>query len=1071
MTPRKPSGRMPKAVAFCALALALPGLAAGEDIDLYTGAPVAGGKPNVLILMDDASAWSADVTIPAGSNCPSFLPTSKTKDADFMRCALYNAVTGIGNNPLLKGQINMGLMMYNQFSGGDFYFPGKTPAPGPLTLMDDSGISAFQGVVRDGITTQSGTNTNKADEIMQEAWAYYASQTGLSKAKYTSNLQNCQKSFVIFIANAVNNNGPKVANGDTDAYTALKSAGATSAQLAQITIPPPYNNSQKGNAYQQNWADEWARFMYQTDLSGQSSTNPQNIITYTITVTDNSNPDYDQFVKSMANNGGGKNFVVNINSTTALNDLVNDITQIFNEVQAVNSVFASVSLPISVNTQGTYLNQVYIGMFRPDGSGKPRWFGNLKQYQLGFDGDNNVQLEDAKGNAAINSSGTGFVSPNAISFWTADTSAANDGPFTFSGNSIVTNWPTNGFWVNAPAGVGQAFDAPDGEVVEKGGVGEMLRADNLSDQKNRTVYTCTTTSSCSTTYPMASFVATNTALTSGTALGSTTTTPTASDLINWVRGADIANNEVESGPGAPVTVRPSIHGDVLHSRPTVINYAGSTGVVVFYGSNDGMFHAINGNQTAGIGSVRPGGELWSFVAPEFFDRLQRLYSNSPGVLLYGMTDPTLRRKDYFFDGTTSVYQDLRDPKNPKVYIYLTARRGGRFIYAFDVTDPLRPAFLWKKSSTHIAELGQTWSQPKVTLVKGRTNPVIVMGGGYDPAEDSDPAPTSDTQGRAIIVLDAIDGSLVWAAAPNCTGLSPCSTASGMTRAIPADITLLDRNADGNTDRLYAADLGGNIWRVDLEATTAATPDTWAVTKLAGLAGTGNNARKFFYPPDVVPTRNFDAVMAASGDREHPLYSASTTAGTAYNVVNRMYMIQDPNTGNTVPTTWTPITESDLVDETGAASGTTTPYSTTLGNKGFYVTLGHNGEKAVNAPLTVAGYTYFGTNTPANPKVDTTMCYPNLGIARGYAINFLNGTGLNADGYVTFSGGGLPPSPVFGLVSIDQGSGSVITPVLIGGGNQTNATGGNNTSSLGAQKVSPPTLGKRKRTYWYIDGVK
>ena len=48
----------------------------------------------------------------------------------------------------------------------------------------------------------------------------------------------------------------------------------------------------------------------------------------------------------------------------------------------MNSVFASVSLPVSVNTQGTYLNQVYIGMFRPDEDAFPRWTGNLKQYKL-----------------------------------------------------------------------------------------------------------------------------------------------------------------------------------------------------------------------------------------------------------------------------------------------------------------------------------------------------------------------------------------------------------------------------------------------------------------------------------------------------------------------------------------------------------------------------------------------------------------------------------------------------------------------------------------------------------------
>jgi type IV pilus assembly protein PilY1 len=66
-------------------------------------------------------------------------------------------------------------------------------------------------------------------------------------------------------------------------------------------------------------------------------------------------------------------------------------------------------------------------------------------------------------------------------------------------------------------------------------------------------------------------------------------------------------------------VRPSIHGDVLHSRPVAINCGGSRGVVVYYGANDGMLRAINGNQTgSGVGS-----EMWAFVAPEHFAPLRR----------------------------------------------------------------------------------------------------------------------------------------------------------------------------------------------------------------------------------------------------------------------------------------------------------------------------------------------------------------------------------------------------------------------------------------------------------------
>lgn len=1078
-----------------AAALTLPGMASGEDIDLYTGKPINGGQPNVLLVMDNAANGNSATTIAPGSNCPSWI-ASKPKAHDFEQCALYNLVSTIGSpGSTLNGQVNMGLMMFNPANGGLFFYPSPTPTPpGPLPLLDTAGAATFQNWIMGtpggstGIgpgTAAVSTNSNNLDESMEEAWAYYTASTGLSGTKYAKSItDNCQKNFIIYLANVTGSNAPKTPNSASPAQTSLTTANGG-------TTPPMIPLNPSGD--QLNWGDEWTRFMYQSDLSGIDPSiphNPQNIITYTIAVSDgcdkqsgNQKPDQkciDQInlIKSMAANGGGKYFYV---SAGDVSGLIKALTTILTEVQATNSVFASVSLPVSVNAQGTSLNQVYVGMFRPDATAAPRWVGNLKQYQLGFDADGNVELNDSLGQPAISNAGTGFISPTALSFWTADhqTGTPRDGPFTITSSgytsTIIANWPVGGFWVNHPASAGGAFDAPDGEIVDKGGVAEMTRADYLTDQSARKIYTCNSVGGCPASGALPAFDTSNTALTP-TVLGLPTgaTSTDASNLINWVRGTD--NNtgtgaETPQGPGAPVTVRPSIHGDVLHSRPAVVNYGGSIGIVVFYGSNDGIFRAVNGNKDAtapgviamaGGRLVRPGGELWSFVAPDFFGKFQRLRSNSPALTL----GATSSGKDYFFDGTTTVYQDLRIAGSPKTYIYLTARRGGRLIYAFDVSDPTKPpTFLWSKTNVDIPELGQTWSQPKLALVKGHTDlsgnpiPVVIMGGGYDPAEDTDPVAAADTMGRAIVVLDAIDGSTVWTACKSgCT-----ATVSAMTYAIPSDITLLDRDGDGYTDRLYTGDLGGNIWRADInDASTA----NWTVTRIASLGGTGTSARKFFYPPDVTPTAAFDAVVAASGDREHPLLpNASST------VVNRFYMLKDTNTGTSVASGWTTITESLLTDETGAAAGTTPPYSSTSTTSGFYVTLDHPGEKAVNAPLTVAGYTYFGTNTPADPKLDTNMCYPNLGIARGYAINFLTGTGLNNNGYIVFDGGGLPPSPVFGLVAVNPDAPNVYTPVLIGGGNQTGTGGGNNSSALGSQKVTPPNTGKRKRTYWFTEGLK
>src|SRR5205085_4343287 len=112
-------------------------------------------------------------------------------------------------------------------------------------------------------------------------------------------------------------------------------------------------------------------------------------------------------------NGGGKFF-----NTASVDDLTAALNSVLNEVQAVNSVFSAASLPVSVNAQGTYLNQIYLGMFRPDSTASPRWLGNLKQYKLVKDSTGSLVLGDGQtpSQSAISSSGTGFISPSAISF-------------------------------------------------------------------------------------------------------------------------------------------------------------------------------------------------------------------------------------------------------------------------------------------------------------------------------------------------------------------------------------------------------------------------------------------------------------------------------------------------------------------------------------------------------------------------------------------------------------------------------------------------------------------------------
>lgn len=390
------------------------------------------------------------------------------------------------------------------------------------------------------------------------------------------------------------------------------------------------------------------------------------------------------------------------------------------------------------------------------------------------------------------------------------------------------------------------------------------------------------------------------------------------------------------------------------------------------------------------------------------------------------------------------------------------------MYALDVTDPVSPRVVWRISSSQagFAELGQTWSRPRLTLLKGyvdgtgKGKPVLVFGAGYDAVNEDAEPPTADVMGRGIFVVDAETGELVWRATSSadtstCPSTASCVSVSGMNWAIPADISFVDRDNDGFTDRFYAADLGGNIWRVDTETPTTPSTNLWRVTKLAalgcntGVCASGTTPRKFFFPPNVVPVgatggvSSYDAVLLGSGDREHPLISTAT--GSAYLVTNRFYMIRDTRTGKdaNAPSTWTTVTEANLVNATSVN------YTGT--SSGYYVTFA-TGEKAVNASITTRGTTYFGTNMPMAPAANS--CSSNLGQAKGYSLSPFTA------GYAStvYDGGGMPPSPVAGVVGLVLPSGQTLQqPFCIGCGGATAL------SPLDPSKKVPK---KPRRTYWY-----
>lgn len=1009
--------------------------APAEDIDLFAKIDSAAAqRPNILIILDNTANWN--------------------QAFDNEKSALVSLMSS-----LPVDRFNLGLMLFTESGGGNGSPSGAYVRAAvrqidgdnktryrelfeSLDKQNDKGDSASYGLAMaeayryfSGTDAYAGHNKVKRDYANNNVPGYPKSNviyslagnalSGAASTRYNSPITaNCQKNFVIFISNGASDIGE---NSGDQVNNLLKAAGGNT---AVIPLSP--------DGRQVIVSDEWARFMAGTDIN-TSVAGVQTVTTYTVDINPSSSgqgPSNTALLKSMANQGKGSYFAVS--SSGGGNQITEALLKIFSDIQAVNSAFASASLPVAVNAQGTYLNQVFVGMFRPDA--KPRWYGNLKQYQFVAQADEkgnvtNIYLGDKNGNQALSAT-TGFIASCAESYWT----------------SADEYWPAA---TGTCIGVNLKSNSPDGEVVEKGAAAQKLR---LIAPADRTVKTSCL--GCTGSGALDNFNTANTAITK-TALGDgSMSDANRVNLINWIRGQNVFN---ELGKGT-TAMRPSAHGDVVHSRPLAIDFGGSTGVVVFYGSNDGMLRAINGHKTD---AATAGDELWAYVAPEHYSRFKRLADNSPLVDLPGVIASEVAPKDYFFDGAIGLHRD-----GSTTWIYPTMRRGGSHVYAFDVSTPASPTLKWKLGPTALDNVAQTWSKPVVVKVAGypvgasTKSPIIIMGGGYDPCEDQDAVPNTACtapKGNRVYVIDANTGTVL-----KTLGLGG-GGGDAITHSVAADVTAIDSDFDGYVDVAYAVDTAANVYRIDIGSNE---PANWTVKRIAALGcDSGACGRKFLFAPEVVVGTNFNTIMVGSGNRERPLL-----ANAATQVDNAFFIIKDDRSQSQAL-----ITASTLVavDPESGATVEQQAEITSPSNKGWYLAFGsgvcvgeegegatgcHDKEQVVTAAVAVAGKVYFSTHIPTEP----TGC-ENLGIARGYAVSFQDAAPVD---YSNFAGGGLAPSSVSGVVEVAL-TGVDGTPVTGPGGAPvtvkvpfvTGSPGG--TGPLDPAPIIDDPSGVRSRVYWYI----
>lgn len=257
----------------------------------------------------------------------------------------------------------------------------------------------------------------------------------------------------------------------------------------------------------------------------------------------------------------------------------------------------------------------------------------------------------------------------------------------------------------------------------------------------------------------------NLSATDQTALGS-------SDVVDYLRG--VRTKELQNG--GTLRNRSSILGDIIDSSPVYVVDSDS----IYVGANDGMLHGFNA--TNGV-------ELFAYVPSAVIPQLSNL------------AQPTYTHT-YYVDGDIAVSSTTQTPGFN--YLVATLGRGGKGLFGLDVTSPASFSasnVKWEYFSAADTDLGYMMGAPVIAKMNNGTVAAIV-GNGYN-----------STSGKAVLyIFNLATGALI--------KKIDTGVASDNGLASPG---VFDADNDGLIDYIYAGDLKGNVWKIDV---SSANPALW-----------------------------------------------------------------------------------------------------------------------------------------------------------------------------------------------------------------------------------------------------
>ncbi len=847
------------------------------------------------------------------------------------------------------------------------------------------------------------------------------------------NIDQCAANYMIFL---------------TDGAPTLTSQGTETKILSEFSeFSACVDNDRSVNAQDSRGrcAVEMIEAMANNDQDGDPNNGEQVVKTYTIAFN-LSGGNAGRWLEQIARAGGGSSY--SANSTDELLDVFDNI---FGEVLSTSSAFASPAITTNFFNRTRSRDEIYFGLFTPELESK--WDGNVKRFRVCVDDDTidpvsnmactaaqvrDTEILDQNGNAAVDDM-TLLFNRNSRSYW----SAGADGSSTLMGGAgaQVTDYRDRLIYTDENDAYGYPPRSPLSLPYSLGLPGFNFNHTNWDSND-----------------PFFSFPYISAANVVCDNPGDVSAGSECYNKMLWLLGRDILD---EDNDGVTTDTRWGM-GDIIHASPVILTYGFSDTLINADTDADGAADSTNGQldpgetlidkllvntNAGGMRMINPndGTEDWIFMPVSTLENVGALFENQQQQHLYGLdATPVLHQVDVNNDGT------ITPSDGDFIRVYQVMRRGGRFVYALDVSpsygttltssaDTVVPTLMWRiqGGTGDYTRMGDTWSRPIVATINVLDSgnlvekDVLIMGGGYDNDLDENfgTANANPNLGNAIYIIDPDDGSLLLSvshAADAGNGI----VASGADLEIPgfhysitASVSVLDSNDDGIADRLYFPDTGGNIWRIDLghdikddgtgfDNSPSITTRT-IVGHVADLSSDSalSDQRRFYqdltavqvvdtvYTDTVTATDNIEGkltyLLLTSGYRAHPL---------DVDVEDRFYALRDKAVNHLVDVNsdrvadgtgfTSPITESDLTSVTGSALSDTSRNSTAVkSSRGYYLDFPGNGEKGLSTITVLFGQVFFTSYVPSTGASVSNTCSADIGQSMGYALDLATGDGI------------------------------------------------------------------------------